>query len=228
MSKSISLISYSSKIGRALIICFVGSVLLLMSAGVSQAGLIQSRANAKSNDLGLSQQADSLTKYAKLIESSSGREKAWCEQMYFKHFPTDFNRFNLLYGYRQISNDSAVYGPLFYSKDLDEMFPHLPAINDTDFYRKLISVSIGGHGESDNVGIFQNILIRKVKEKISLSCSILSGLSNKDLRSFWVFFFDMENPSAIDFSFLKGIKDKRIRDSIRQAWRIDRAKWSHE
>ncbi len=228
MWKSIFSTSYHSLVRVCSFFGVLPSVALAVMLGFSSSGdglILQTSGNF---DLSLAEQVDSLRKYADLVTHSEGKEKADYERLFFKYFPDTFDRFDSLYGYREISIDSFAYAPLFSSDHLERVFPHLKSVNDADYCRKLVGISIGGHWEADQVGLFQHNLINKVRANLGLTCSILRGLNDQQVKSFWLFFFDMENPSAMDFSFLRNVEDKRIIRLMKEAMRIDRVKWSNE
>ena len=176
--------------------------------------------------LTINEQADSLKKYGDLILHYKGKKKAKYERLFFKYFPNTFKRFNSIYGFIELSSDSAIFMPLYSSNHIEKILPNLYAINKETYYKKLINVSLGGHWQGDQVGVLQNVLIGKVKDDLNLTIEILKTLNDGQIKSFWLFFFDMENPSAVDFSFLNKIKDKNINRIIKQAREEDKIKWS--
>lgn len=190
--------------------------------------MTQTRENRGAVGLGLTAQADSLKKYGALVLSTYGNDKDKYESVFFNYFPSTFGRFDSLYGYRQVSIDSFIFMPLYGSNHICKVFAHMKSIDDTTYYRKLLGISVGAHWEADQVSLFQHTLINKVKRNLGLTCSILRGMSDTQVRSFWLFFFDMRNPSAVDFSFLDSVKDARIVRLMKEAMEIDRVKWSTE
>lgn len=160
---------------------------------------------------------DSLTLKAKklkhlymLAKNSSG-QKEINEENFFNEFPGTFNELNLLYGY--IENKPA---PLYEESELHilGLFNTLTAINDTVYYKKIISIAIGGHWDADAINFFQHGLEQRVITKPELTVSILKKLPNSQISSFWYFYFDGPHPQKqIDPALLKiKLIDKKVFD----------------
>lgn len=227
MLKSIYSILYNNRKNKFYIILIIGNVVCNYSYAKGRYTTTCKMEVKKDSLLTVKAQADSLKKYGDLILHSTGGERTKYERLFFKYFPDTFARFDSLYGYKEVSPDSAVYMPLYDSSHLDTIFPNLDSIDKTIFYKKLINVSIGGHWDSDQVDVLQHDLIEKVRSHVALTEKILKTYNDDKIKSFWLFFFDMENPSAVDWSFLKKLKNQRIILLMDQARKIDKEKWSH-
>lgn len=178
--------------------------------------------------LTVNEQADSLKKYGELILRCQGKDKLNYENLFFKYFPDTFQRFDSLYDFVEISPDSINFMPLYNSNHIEKILPYLDSISKKLYYKKLIGISIGADGAKEQANGLQNVLIKKVRDNLDLTVTILKELNDKKIKSFWLFFFDMENPSAVDFTFLKNVKDKRMIKIIKQARKEDKIKWSNE
>jgi hypothetical protein len=74
------------------------------------------------------------------------------------------------------------------------LFNELNTINDTLYYRKIVSVAIDGHWDGDAVNFFQHGLRNKVLNNPALIVHVLKGMSNGRIQSFWYFYFDGAHP----------------------------------
>lgn len=153
------------------------------------------------SQISIKAQVDSLNKFAFLIQHSFGKEKENFEQQFLKYFPNSFKKFNLLYGYKEISPDSVIYMPLYASDHIEKVLFNLESINDTIFYKKLINISIDGHWAADQVSIFHSHLMEKVKEDLDITVNILRNIDNKKVKSFWLFFLIVRIPKQMIFHF---------------------------
>jgi len=165
--------------------------------------------NTKLSD-GTNQFPDSINLKAKKLKqlyllstSSSAGVKEEYHQQFFDAFPNSFNEFNEIYGY--VNNKPAI---LYFEADkhIIELFNKLRNINDTLYFKKLISIAIGGHWDADAVNYFQNGLKNRVINNPELTIYVLKNRSKKDIKSFWYFFFDGAHPKTQIPEHLKNIK----------------------
>lgn len=110
------------------------------------------------------------------------------KQQFFYEFPKTFKLFNELYGYDNIRNKP---GPLS-TKALEHinLFNGLVNINDSIYYKKIVSIAIGGLWDEDAVGFFQEGLRSRVLTNPKLTVYILKTMNDIKIRSFWLFYFD--------------------------------------
>ncbi len=124
---------------------------------------------------------------------------------FFSEFPNSFSELNKLYGY---TNDKA--GPLyeFSNKHIYELFNNLKDIPDTLYYNKIIRIAIGGHWDADGIDAFQDGLRTHVLNNLDLTLEILEKYSDRNIESFWFFYFDGPHPSSQIDDRLQTLKDK--------------------
>ena len=60
--------------------------------------------------------------------------------------------------------------------------------------KKIINISIGGHWDADAINYFQHGLRNKVFENPRLTFDLLKVKSDKDVQSFWFFFYSSIHP----------------------------------
>jgi len=149
---------------------------------------------------GYAQPLDSITLQAKakklkqlyLLSTSSSKEASIVyKEQFFIEFPQTFNQLLELYGYND--NKPAV---LYFEGEnhILKLFNNLDNINDTLYYKKIISIAIGGHWDADAVNYFQYGLRKRVLNDPELTVYILKDKSEKDIKSFWFFYFDGAHP----------------------------------
>jgi hypothetical protein len=135
-----------------------------------------------------------------LSTSTSGKTQLYRKQ-FFDLFPNSFKELNDLYGYK-----NSVEAPLYnqVEKHIFELFNNLDGINDTIYYKKIVSIAIGGHWDADAVNAFQEGLRKRVLSKPDLIVYLLKEIPDKRIKSFWYFYFDGVHPSKqIDEPLLK-------------------------
>lgn len=116
-------------------------------------------------------------------------------EKFFEAFPSTFLSFAGIYGF---SDEKGFKQHALY----DVYHPHLKffcglksTITKKRYYEKLIGLGINGHWEADAVGMLQRCLKESVKEDLPLTVSILENYSDREIKSFWYFFFDGPHPS---------------------------------
>ena len=67
-------------------------------------------------------------------------------------------------------------------------------IPEREYYNKIINIAIGGHWEADAINYFQNGLRNKVFENPRLTIDLLKIKSDRDILSFWFFFYSSIHP----------------------------------
>lgn len=125
------------------------------------------------------------------------------KQQFFNEFPNTFKELNELYGY-----ENHTPAPLYNEcdKHIYELFNNLVNINDTLYYRKIISIAIDGHWNADGIAEFQDGLHKRVLKNPELTIYLLKNLSENKIRSFWHFYFDDIFPAKLMTEQLKSIK----------------------
>ena len=115
------------------------------------------------------------------------------EILFFKMFPNKFRDFYKLYGY--INTDdvssrlplhqepSSLYGTIY-------KFYEPINVPKEDYFKKFVDIAINGKWEADNISMFQTTLHKKWNSDFVLFDKILRTKTDKEIESFWVFFFD--------------------------------------
>ena len=130
------------------------------------------------------------TTYQKLIDSNYSKDD---QKYYFDVFPNSFDLFVSLFG-----------GEDFYKQDLDEepkpasldfrpflqAFFKLSSIDKKIYLKKIIDICVGAtFWDPDGVGVFQDGMIKKVKQSFKIFYPILKKHSKEEIKSFWYFYF---------------------------------------
>lgn len=135
------------------------------------------------------------------------------ERQFFDAFPGSFAEFVALYGYE---NSPAV----LYHQGLEHLrlFNNIRSVNDTVYYKKLISLAIGGRWEADAVNDLQDGLRKRVLGNTELAVFHLRQHSPADVGSFWYFYFDEPHPAEQIDTKLEMVKvlDKGMYAALKQ------------
>jgi hypothetical protein len=146
-----------------------------------------------SND-SLVNKAKKLKQLYLLATSLSGDASKIYKQQFFDEFPNTFKQLNELYG-----DDSDIHHkPALLigqaQPHILNLFNEINTVNDTLYYKKLVSISIGGQWDADGVNFFQHGLISKVLNNPELTVDILKNMADNRIQSFWYFYFDSPHP----------------------------------
>jgi len=121
---------------------------------------------------------------------------------FFCFFPDNFPLFVEIYGYKEISTDSTLYGQLYndsYSH-IKLFFKSNDVIEDSLFIKKIIDISINGFWESDAVAIFKSEIVDLISKNNKSFYSVLKNYKVKDIKSFWKFYFNEPHPDNLDLN----------------------------
>ena len=121
-------------------------------------------------------------------------------------FPKNFDRFVDLFGYQNSSyfdgeNGMGILTIDDVSVDLINYFFELNTKDDN--VSRVLLVAVNGFWQLDNIGVFQHYLRDFVKENQDDSFEYLDSLSQRDLDSFWFFFFDGRYPDKVFPNYVK-------------------------
>lgn len=126
---------------------------------------------------------------------------------FFEAFPATFNQLDALYGDNLDRNHKPAPLNGQAEQHIIDLFNRLDNIvNDTLYYRKIISIAVGGHWDGDAVNFFQHGLRQKVLKNPALVVYILKNMNNDNIYSFWYFYFDGPVPNKQISKPLKRIK----------------------
>jgi hypothetical protein len=158
------------------------------------------QANAQYIKTGKGQVADSTIFRAKKLKqlytlstaSSAGLNDVY-KQQFFDQFPSTYEQLNELYGYDYKTSTAAPLESLYYEHIIG-LFNKLNDINDTSYYKKIVSIGIGGHWDADAVNAFQDGLRSRVLTNPRLVVFILKDMPYDKIKSFWYFYFDGVHP----------------------------------
>lgn len=112
------------------------------------------------------------------------------EILFFKMLPDNFKDYEYLYGYEDPFNGNSFKGgPLISSC---QIYYYVPLnISQKNYFKKLINITIDLRWQADCIGTgLQNILYKKWNSDFVLFDKILRTKTDKEIESFWVFFFD--------------------------------------
>lgn len=163
-------------------------VILILNAGFYANAQSTAVSNNHSND-SLSLKAKKLKHLYLLSTASSNDASDVYKQQFFDCFPNTFKQLDELYGDHKSAplNDQA-------EQHIVDLFNNLNNINDTLYYRKIVSIAVGGHWDADAVNFFQHGLEAKTAINPNLIVHVLKSLSNEKIQSFWYFYFDGAHP----------------------------------
>ena len=147
--------------------------------------------------LSLNEQVDSLMLIKQHLkkEQLSQEDKDHYSNLYYKYFPSSFNRFNAIFGYTDLPDGYGKANPLYYeSMEYIDLFADILNKKHDLYWSKLISLSCGAHWDADAINILQEYIQTTVKENTKDFCLFLSGYSSKVISDFWHFYFDGPHP----------------------------------
>ncbi|HEY9533071.1 MAG TPA: hypothetical protein VIQ77_00980 [Mucilaginibacter sp.] len=123
-----------------------------------------------------------------VLSTASSKDECYYYQLqFFDAFPDSFKQLNKLYADKDGPLSSVAHEHIY-------LFNGLNNINDTLYYKKIISIGIGGHWDADAIDFFQQGLRNKILGNPELTATILKNLSTKKILSFWRFYFDGPHP----------------------------------
>jgi hypothetical protein len=145
---------------------------------------------------------EKLKKLYFLATNTSGELQKRYRKQFFEEFPNSFKELNQLYGY-----DDHKAAPLYDGHEhIVGLFNNLDEIDELAYYKKIISIAIGGRWDADAVNYFQDGLRNHVLNNPALVVGILKEMDNDKIQSFWYFFFDGAHPERQIAEPLKKIK----------------------
>ena len=168
----------------------ISIILLLLICNFSQEKALNKHVSyIKSFQDSLNIKAKILDKLYILSTSTNSEYKNVYRQQFFDKFPNTFNELNELYGYDFKTHKAA---PLYYEVEdhIYKLFNNLNNIDKVTYYKKIVSISIGGHWDADAINIFQEGLREKVLIDPTLIVDVLKVMPDNDVKSFWYFYFD--------------------------------------
>jgi hypothetical protein len=207
----------------------VSNMLSICALGTEHKDIVKSK--GQDNDTETKQKAEQLKKsYQKLSASPHSAEY---QQEYFEAFPNTFLLFNKLFGYSHkepladskydfnspLNREAESYVPAFFK---------LTEIEKTLYYNRMIDISIKGRWYADGVNYFKMGMQEKFIADINVFCELLSKRSEKEIKSFWYFYFDSPAPLKKipeELQIIKKIDHKMVPlmelalKEVQQAWK---------
>lgn len=156
---------------------------------------------AQDDKLSLKDQVDSLTSIKQFLEKEnlSCEDKNRYRSLYYKSFPSTFNRFNAIFGYTDFPDGNGKANPLYYeSMEYIDLFAEIFSQKHVLYWSRLISLSCGAHWDADAVNILQDYIQTTVKENVKDFCNLLSNYNDKVISDFWYFHFDGPHPEKYE------------------------------
>lgn len=163
------------------------------------------------------------------IKATTNTDSLNFQTQFFNTFPSSFKEFNNTFGYFNNEDPHLAYaGALYFeSEKYLNLFFRMTTVPDTAFYKKIIGIAIGGHWDADAINYFQAGLRKKVFTNPKLAFDILKNKSNKDIKSFFFFFFQRVHPiyKTIPDELIKmksydskiyGLMEKELETSIKK------------
>lgn len=174
------------------------------------------------NQISITDQADSLMILAERIQNTSIRSKSEeCSRMFFELFPQNYERFNQIYGYNSHEELAVLYH--YSSEHIRNILFSINTIPENEFAKKLICISIGARWGADAIAYFQFHMRDRFEENISLYSKMLSQLPESDIYAFWKFYYDGPHPQnyEVDFNVLYPkiySVDKKLAEFLNKAY----------
>lgn len=126
-------------------------------------------------------QLDSI--YRVLLNDPESYDK---QRAFFCSFPHDFQSFKKTYDYTRYPKNLLYY---MASDHIRKGFNQLNKIPETEYYDRLINLSLGGKWEADAIDELQVLLWERTREKPDVLFSLLSKYPKDKIYSFWYFYF---------------------------------------
>jgi len=130
------------------------------------------------------------------------------EKAYLACWPGSFSEFDSVFGYKDMPDGSTNFGPLY-----DESFRYVNfyfeaagtlKVSYEEFYRQLISLSLGGYWQADAVNFFQREIKQQVSKDFDRFSKVLSSFSVEEIQKFWAFYFDTAHGLKYDKKLCTG------------------------
>lgn len=139
--------------------------------------------------------------YDNLLKNKSSSN---AQLMYFEEFPNNFYEFNLIFGYNHENTYEIDKVGCLYNESLNyiQTFFDLNFVGKEKFIKKIINISIDGKWYADGVNHFKRELKFYFKKNIDLFCELLLQENEKDIESFFYFYFDGPNEPIIPDEFI--------------------------
>ena len=127
------------------------------------------------------------------------------KEAYYELFPGNFKDLYQLFGYQE---NPDKFGILYYDylNLVPEFFNDFFYHNDTDFYEKMMVISMGGKWYSEGIDLYQQQMRKEVQNNVELSSYILNKMADDDVRDFWKFYFDGPPQPITNYDVLKNLK----------------------
>jgi len=162
-------------------------------------------------------QIDYIERYKVLQASYEDLSKADNQIKFYCCFPKNFNEFELLFGYVDISQnnyDTLIMkgneyiitdkeAPLYdYANEyIDTFFDRLESVSKNIKIKNVIEIAFAGVWDSDGVNIFQLYLQGDMIEYFKNYLILLDKYTDKEILSFWHFYFDGPHPKNYQKDF---------------------------
>ncbi len=161
------------------------------------------------------------TRMKVLTECSNDLRNEKSQVKFLRYFPNSFEEFQQLFGYEEIDQFNAEFGPLYEEsgKYIEIYFLKLEKVDRQLLIEKVINISVGAHWEADAVSHFQSLMCPMFKNNMNLFLKELSSRKKSEIKGFWYFYFDCPHPSKEIPDELAQIKslNKQIYELILQA-----------
>lgn len=115
------------------------------------------------------------------------------KRLFFSSFPNNFNSFDSTYGYDDKKGEMPLYN--LYEKHINFFCRLVSEQSESERYNKLIRIGIGGHWDADAVNLLQECIVYHINKNPSLALTQLKKFNDKEIKSFWKFFYDGPHPS---------------------------------
>ncbi len=141
------------------------------------------------------------------------------ELMFFDCFPKDFRKYAMIFGLGGGGVDNN-YGKL-YNESYDYVMLYFEISKKYKKYSSIFSIAINGHWEADAVNVYQHELKEFISDNPKVSYDELSRFDDKNLFSFWFFYFDGPiHPKALPREILN-INDSSKRIATSAQYLVD-------
>ncbi|WP_427013386.1 hypothetical protein [Vibrio sp. TRT 17S01] len=132
------------------------------------------------------------------------------QERFYQCFPKNFDRFFAIFGYSE--TDSGTDGLLAGNEKsydyLDQFFKLTVSKNQ---YSNMFQLGVNGHWQIDNVAYLQYLIRKFLTSYQNTAIEELNRLADRELKSFWFFYFDSQIKLKSVPDEVISIKDKNAR-----------------
>lgn len=142
--------------------------------------------------------------YAKGYKQTN-KDSLLYRKLFYKEFPSTFQELYTIYYWNEKTNKEA---PLYFqANDHIHSFFYRSGMPLDSVLSKSIHIALGGHWEADAIGYFQVQLQEMVSKHMAKAIAVLNKKNDRQIKSFWFFYFDEPVTNKALFNKMQKVKD---------------------